>query len=67
MKANTPKANGGDQTLKFGPKGEIDLVEKKRTTTKRIDKTTKPHFLPDAYEVSPVEAAPEATKEIKDG
>ena len=32
MKANTPKANG-DQTLKFGPKGEIDLVEKKQKTT----------------------------------
>ena len=38
MKANTPKGNG-DQTLKFGPKGEIDLVEKKeKTPNKKVFK-----------------------------
>ena len=56
MKANTPKAAGGDQTLKFGPKGEIDLVEKK--PAKKVDKTTKPQFRTEQSEaVTPITEA----------
>ena len=38
MKANTPKANGGDQTLKSGPIGGAASAQKKPVTSYTVTK-----------------------------